>query len=209
MVRDTWLGAADTARHLVAAPAVGRRWAAPSVLPELSVGGLAAHLARATLLVESYLDGEKPAGAPIPAATYFPRAVPTAERDAAVNVQVRQRAEAAGQQGHAALVARLDEALPRLRARVPAEPPDRTIAVLDGLPIRLDDYLVTRLVEMAVHVDDLALSAGLETPALPPEALSLAIEHMVAVARERHGDLAVVRALARRERDVLQALRVF
>jgi hypothetical protein len=73
--------------------------------------------------------------------------------------------------------------------------------------MRLDDYLETRLVELVVHDDDLATSVDVPTE-LPGEALELAIDHLVAVARFRHGDLAVVRALARRERDISEALRV-
>jgi hypothetical protein len=41
-----------------------------------------------------------------------------------------------------------------------------------------------------------------------PSALELAVEILMEVARIRHGGLAVVRALARRERDAVQALRV-
>ncbi len=49
----------------------------------------------------------------------------------------------------------------------------------------------------------------LESPAFPPEALDITIDTLVAIARYRHGDLAVLLALSRRERDTLNALRVF
>lgn len=71
----------------------------------------------------------------------------------------------------------------------------------------LDDYLQTRCVELAVHTEDLALSV--DSPVrTPPSSLAIAVELLVAAARERHSDAAVLHALARRERDVGNALRV-
>src|SRR5438309_1811510 len=64
------------------------------------------------------------------------------------------------------------------------------------------------LAQMTVHADDLAVSVGVEPPRLPFLATTIAIETLVAVARHRHGDIAVLRALARRERDDIDALRV-
>ncbi len=54
----------------------------------------------------------------------------------------------------------------------------------------------------------LAVSLHLDLPDLPVEAAGLAITTLVDVARLRHGDLAVLRALTRRERDAASALRV-
>ena len=81
--------------------------------------------------------------------------------------------------------------------------------LIGGLAITLDEYLVTRTVELVTHIDDLAASIDVPTPTLPEAALVTAVDCMVEIARLRHGDLAVVRALARRERDPLAALRVF
>ena len=50
---------------------------------------------------------------------------------------------------------------------------------------------------------------GVETPQLPIDAVDLAIDALVSTARHRHGDLNVLRALTRRERDEVNALRVF
>jgi hypothetical protein len=68
---------------------------------------------------------------------------------------------------------------------------------------------VTRMVELVAHTDDLAVSVGLEPPPPDPDAATLVVHCLVDVARRRHGDLAVVRALTRRERDVVDALRAF
>jgi hypothetical protein len=62
--------------------------------------------------------------------------------------------------------------------------------------------------ECVVHIDDLAASAAIETPTLPPFAVNVTIEALIEIARAHRGDLAVVRALSRRERDTVDALRV-
>jgi hypothetical protein len=74
--------------------------------------------------------------------------------------------------------------------------------------LTLDDYLVTRLIELLVHTDDLAVSVGLPSPDFPLAASRPAIAALVDVAILRHGDDAVLRALSRRERDAVDALRV-
>jgi hypothetical protein len=63
-------------------------------------------------------------------------------------------------------------------------------------------------VELVVHADDLAASVGVEPTPPQPAATAVAIDVLVGVARVRHGDMAVLRALARRERDTVRALRV-
>ena len=72
----------------------------------------------------------------------------------------------------------------------------------------LDDYLITRLLEVVVHTDDLAVSLGIEPPDFPRPATAAVIDCLLEVARRRHGDIAVVRAFTRRERDRPEALRV-
>jgi hypothetical protein len=66
--------------------------------------------------------------------------------------------------------------------------------------IRLADFLPTRVLELVVHADDLAVSVGVEAPAPSKDTASVAIEVMIAFARTTHGDQEVLRALARRER---------
>jgi len=78
-----------------------------------------------------------------------------------------------------------------------------------GWVLPLDEYLKTRLVETTVHFDDLRLSTGVTDGPLPAQAIEVAVDTLLEVARRRHGMAAVLTALARRERDVVQALRVF
>jgi uncharacterized protein (TIGR03083 family) len=209
-VRQSWLAALAVARGVLASPEVARKWDGPSALPEFTVRGLAGHLLRAPLALQSYLDAPEPAGEPIPAAAYFPTVL-AGEVDLAspLNVLVRERGEQEARRGHAGVLAAWDGAATGLAGRLPDEPAGRKVAVFRGLVMRLDDYLVTRIVEVVVHADDLAVSVGLPTPAWPRSVADLAIDHLVACARHRHGDLAVLRALSRRERDRAEALRVF
>jgi len=82
---------------------------------------------------------------------------------------------------------------------VPTLPAGRVVAVGDW-GLALDDYLVTRLLELVVHMDDLAVSLGTPTPGLPAAATDTKITLLARIAAWRHGPLAVTRALARAER---------
>jgi hypothetical protein len=121
---------------------------------------------------------------------------------------IRARGEAPGERGQRATIEELDALGTRLRTRLAAESASRTLTVMGGNTMRLDDYLETRIVEVVVHSDDLATSIGL-TANIPPSAASIAVEHLLDVARQRHGDFALVRAFTRRERDDIAALQVF
>ena len=201
---------------LLSEPALLERFDGPSALAEFSVRGLAGHLLRAVTSVEGYLERPEPdaAGAvngpgAISAAEYYATGIGD-ESDINSEVQraVRQRGvEAAAGPPHE-LPAVWAASAEQLRTRLAGERPDRLMQVYGGLVLTLDDYLVTRLVELVVHGDDLAASLDLAPPPLPPSATGLVISTLVEVARIRHGDAAVVRALTRRERDAVEALRV-
>jgi len=66
--------------------------------------------------------------------------------------------------------------------------------------LSLDDFLTSRLLELLIHVDDLALSIGVTPPAMPASAIDLVLELLMGLAVQRHGTTAVLRALSRRER---------
>jgi hypothetical protein len=79
-------------------------------------------------------------------------------------------------------------------------PPDHPIVVFDRWRLRLDQALITRLIELAVHLDDLAVSLDLPTPAISEPAADLVITALARIAAGRHGTLPLIRALSRRER---------
>jgi Mycothiol maleylpyruvate isomerase N-terminal domain len=210
--RQTFLDTIPVARSVIASPEVAARWAEASALPELSVRGLAGHLARAVFTVETYLNAPIPPGSGSPSAVdYYLQAVEPAgwsDLSSAFNVAIRRRAEDQAAGGREHLLAELDESSARLHDRLRAEPEERRVAVFGDQGMRLDDYLVTRIVELTIHTDDLAVSVGLAPPDLPAAAEQATIAVLLDVACRRHGNLAVLRALARRERDTVDALRV-
>jgi mycothiol maleylpyruvate isomerase-like protein len=200
-IKDAYLDAARSAVRLLSDPAVDAAWGEPSALPEFSVGGLAAHLAHQVLAVPATLDAPA-ADAPIPLLDHYERATwRGADPLAEVNVGIRTHADQLATEGAASLAARLGEAIEQLATRLPSEPDDRPVRMAAGpWTLRLDDYLVTRMMEIAVHSDDLAVSVGLETPDLPAAALEPVLALLTGLAVRRHGQPAVLRALARAER---------
>lgn len=207
-VRSTFLDTGRVAADLLARPEVERAWDEPSALREFTVRGLAGHLLRATGSVAAYLDRPEPEGEPISAARYYALAVDEPDIHSEVHRAIRARGEDEAEGGYESVRARSYEVLEELAARLAAEPPERKVRAYKDLVLRIDDYLVTRLIELVVHVDDLAVSVGLAVPELPRDALDAAIGTLVETARLEHGDLAVLRALTRRERDEAEALRV-
>lgn len=207
-VRSLFLACSRAARGLAGRPEVAAGWDRPSALERWKLSGLTAHLARATLAVEGYLDAEAaPEGEPISAARYY-ELVLDRDLDSKLNVAVRQRGDEMAAEGLPALLRLWDSTIARLEERLPYEAASRKVRVIDDLVLRLDDYLVTRMLEMLVHSDDVAVSVGTELPSFPGAAWDLVIGTLVDVARMHRGDLAVLRALARRERDDVEALRV-
>jgi hypothetical protein len=206
--RPAFLDAATTAVRLLERPELAGHWARASVLREFSVAGLAGHLFRAMSTVERYLDEPGPSGAGISAASYFDTMIRSADIGDPANQAIRARGEEAAAGGPAALASDARATLERLTSRLAGEGPGRHVRVAGGLVLTLDQYLRTRVVELVVHADDLAASVGVEPVPPQPATTAVAIDVLVGVARIRHGDMAVLRALARRERDTVGALRV-
>lgn len=208
-IRALFLDSLDRTRPLLSSNELVEWWERPSVLAQLSVAGLAGHLVRAAVSVERYLADDAPTGEPIGPDDYYHQLQLSSDPDDETNRAIRDRGLDAAAGGAAALLERFDGSVAMLRDRFAGEPADRQIRVVGGLVMTLDGYLVTRLVELVVHADDLAQSLGVATPELSPEAHAAVRDCLVGVARLRHGDLGVLRALARRERDTDDALRVF
>jgi hypothetical protein len=206
-VRQVYVRTCEASLELLGHYGVARMWDGESRLPGFSVAGLAGHLGRSTLQVEMFLDAPEPTDEPISAVEYYAQLVGVRDPESELNTGVRARGEEVAATGHAGLVDAVAESLKRLRKRLPAEPDIRQLSAF-GRTLRLDEYLRTRLVELTVHIDDLALSTEVEPPAVPTEAYTTAIDVLVAVGRRNHGDLGVLRALTRRERDDVDALHV-
>jgi hypothetical protein len=208
-VRVVFLEVAGAVTPLLRSPALAARWGQESALPRFRVSGLAGHLVRSAILVNDYLDRPEPlAGSTLSAPAYYAAAIDDTDIDGALHTGIRARGEETAAGGPGALFAAWEAATDHLRGRLGGEPPLRRVQVFKDIALSLDDWLRTRLVELCVHADDLAASLGLPPPDLPVAATALAIETLVDLARLRHGDPAVLRALTRRERDDQECLRV-
>jgi hypothetical protein len=203
-----FLDAASSAVDLLERPELAGRWRQDSVLPQFPVAALAGHLLRGMTTVGQYLDGPEPDEDGISAARYFLTVIRSADIDDAAHQAIRARGAEAAAGGPAALASDAQAALGRLSPRLAGAGAGRRLRVAGGLVMTLDAYLRTRVVELVIHADDLAASLGVELVPPRPDTCAIAIDVLVGVARIRHGDMAVLRALARRERDPVQALRV-
>ncbi|MGN9809174.1 maleylpyruvate isomerase N-terminal domain-containing protein [Micromonospora sp. BQ11] len=200
MIRDAFLDAADVAATLLRAPVLAGRWSAPSALADFTIGGLARHLANQVTRTTGLLAAA-PGTSAVPLLDHFTgNPWVTSGVDGADNMGIRRRGERdAAATTPDRLADEVDAALSELRRTVPAQPTDR-IVDLGEWGLRVDDFLLTRVLELVVHTDDLVVSLGLPTPALPAAATEASLHLLVRLAAWRHGPLDVVRALARRER---------
>lgn len=201
-MRDDFLTAARSAAGLLREPQVAAAWSRPSALPEFSVGGLAAHLAYQVLALPDMFAAPTPTEPTITLLEHYARSAWVgADLDADINVRIRSAGEASAEDGPAALVTRLDAAVEEVAT---------ALVTMPNRPVRLplwgpwsmlvDDYLVSRMMEIAVHSDDLAVSVGLPTPQLPAGVLDPVLDLLVRLSTRRHGQAAVLRALSRAER---------
>jgi hypothetical protein len=171
-------------------------------LAKLSVGGLAGHLAYQILAVPQALADPAPQEPIISLLEHYRRVGWIgAGLDEEINVRIRHGGEQAAAEGPVALAARVDAAIQELTGSL-ATAADRPVRIPLWGPwsLLLDDLLVTRMMELAVHSDDLAVSVGIATPALPERAVDTVIQLLFRLAVRRHGPTAVLRALSRAER---------
>ncbi|MFH8790923.1 maleylpyruvate isomerase family mycothiol-dependent enzyme [Streptomyces roseoverticillatus] len=122
------------------------RLALPTRCGDRTVRDLLAHIALGVDLVARLIGEPAPPAREITAVEWPVTAAPT---------------EIAGSDADAAPVALLDAAADRFATLAAATPPDRLLATPSGA-MRLDDFLVTRCVELAVGTDDLAAALGTE-----------------------------------------------
>lgn len=156
-VEDTLTGVPDDA------------WQRPG-LGEWTIAELVAHLVRAVTRVDAYLDVEVDAAQPVVDRVSYWRFDLAAEAPA---IAARAREEAAGV-AHGVLAQRFAEGWQTSAARAGALSPEHLLATPRG-PMRLDEYLATRVLELVVH--HLDLRAALEQPPVAtPRAERLAMQ---------------------------------
>jgi hypothetical protein len=150
-MRAAYPEAAASAAALLADPAVAAAWQAPSALEKLTVGGLAAHLARQITGALEVLAAEPRDEDPISLSDHYVRSRWVgADLDEEVNVGVRRRGEQDATIGVSALVDRVNTALGSLRDALPAEPAGRGIST-PPLPAAVLDPVLALLTQVAVR----------------------------------------------------------
>lgn len=198
--RYLFLDVAESAAALLRDPAVAASWKSDSALAEFPVSGLAGHLAWQITVVPLLLAEEEPDEKPSTLFDHYTHAAWIgAPVDDALNVGIRGASAKIAAGGPGALAAEADAVLQKLRDLLPAEPAGRIVRRASSV-LTLDDFLITRILEIAVHSDDLAVSVGIPTPELPTEATDTVLALLTRLAAHRHGPTAVLRALSRAER---------
>ncbi len=205
--RDVYLDAASAVVELLSKPEIEANWDNESVLEGFKVSALAGHLARSISLVHEYLEATVSGIMPVDAEVYIADMVEAVEVDPRLNEQIRERGAKESEGGPDKLVEQAANYISFLNEEFLRVASDRRVQVFKGRVMLLDEYLKTRLVEMVVYVEDLALSVGAGV-GLPTEAMSIATDVVANAGRIRHGDLAFLRAMTRRERDDVEATRV-
>lgn len=208
---NAFLLAADAVLDLVSQDAVEAKWAEPSALERMSVGALACHLTAQILRADELLvpgaagegaGSQTGTDAPITAYEHYQRADwvrATSLDDPSMD---RSSDDEAAAQGFVACISRGLAAHHSVRNRLEAgEAADVVYVPWQGWSLRRDQFLLTRLVEIVVHLDDLAASVGTEVESeLPLEVFGPVRDLLVRLAEERHGRTALLRALTRAER---------
>ena len=206
--RNMVIDAATVAAALVTSAPVRNRWDDPSSLAGMTVGALAAHLVRATGATLAYLDrtdvNTEPEGELLTPVSYFHAAVDSPIHDRIKEVSADEATAGPDQVGSKA-----GEVAALLAERLPAEPEDRLVGALGNRMLTLDDFCRTRMIEIGMHIDDLAHSVDMPTPELHPDVTAEIIDIVMGIARAQHGDWPIIHALARSERSSDEPFPVF
>jgi len=195
--------AAALVRDLVARPEVAGGWARESSCTGMSVGALARHLVEQSLYVVRLLGPEASTAADsdrIGVLDHYARSAWVgAPLDDDSNRFVREKSEGQAAEGAATAVALQSEAVEAMPA-VLAAAADEVLVPWTNARLATDDFVVTRLLEMVVHSDDLAASVGVPAPDFGPAVLRPVLGVLTELAVLRHGQDAVVRTLTRPQR---------
>ena len=199
---ETFLSAARIAADLATGSEVADRWTDESACAGMTVGGLAHHLVGQAVNTVRLLSAPPAPEEPIGLLDHYARAAwVTADHDDEVNVAVRESSDAEAAGGPGALRELVETTLADLPGvlRAPRDP-DTVHIPWQGWSLSTHDWVVTRLMEMVVHADDLAASIEVPTPEFPEDVVTPVLGLLAGVAVRRHGQAAVVRTLSRPQR---------
>jgi uncharacterized protein (TIGR03083 family) len=165
-------------------------WEEPG-LGEWTRRELVGHALRAFMTIEQYLDPTRELDEPMDAVEYFRRGL----SGDGVHEAIAERGRAMGRALGDDPIATVRETVARVVPLVDGSPDD-VICLTSAGPMRLIDYLPTRVVELVVHTLDLTDSLGLP-PDLDPHAAQLVVDILAGLA-DRGGQADVIRALSGR-----------
>jgi hypothetical protein len=199
-VRQAFVDAAASAVELVHHPEVEAHWDDPGACEGMTVGGIASHLIKSGIgmLEASLAEPEpEPSGRVLAPGRFYSGQSVDLEHEA--HRSIRDSANADARTGAAELRATAVKGLELLTEQVNSAADDRLVLVLGRFTMTLDGLITTRLVELLAHSDDLATSLDL-TYDPPEQAITIVSSCLIDVARRRHGDRALLLALARGDR---------
>lgn len=197
---STFLSAARTAAALLHAAELADAWSKPSALAEFRVSGLAGHLAGQISNVVFFLDSPPLADEPVLDAVRFYAQQADVDLDSPNARGIRDRSEQNAGPSAADLAARCDAAVVEVGGRLDGLSPDQLVTVWNRWVLPLDQCLLTRVLELVVHSDDLAHSIGVPTPEFSDDVVDATITALARIAVRKRGTVPVLRALSRRER---------
>jgi uncharacterized protein (TIGR03083 family) len=205
MIFDDFLSASGAALGLLESPEVAARWEEPSACEGFTVGGMAAHLGWQVQSARLAVEAPRPeAGAAVTDLTghYGQAAWLGADLDAPVNAGIRDAGQERAQSGPAEQARLTREAREALGKAFVALDPQEVIAVpwIAGRAMTAHDVLATRVLELVIHTDDLAVSVGVPTPLASDAAYERVVGILAGVSMRRFGPLPLLRALSRAER---------
>lgn len=199
--RDAAVRATDAITGLVGAGPVDEAWGRESVLPGMTVGGVARHLvSQPECAVEFLRDAGRPDAPVLSLPDYFDRVDWLhAGVDQPENTSIRDDFNEMAVIGA--------EACRQIQAQARADLPAAIAAAGTSIYVPwqdcrlpLDDFLVCRMLEIVVHADDLAQSLDLPTPRFDDGVMDPVLALLAGLSMRRHGQDAVLRALSRHER---------
>jgi uncharacterized protein (TIGR03083 family) len=196
-----FLIATESLLDLLERPAVRDKWTAPSALDEMSVGDLAAHVVSNASIVARAAAAVPPDEEPVALLEHYARSTWVgAPLDNDANAGIRASARQTADAGLDRLLADAQTAVAQLRTVQEGSLPPTARLPWWQWSLSFEDFLVVRTMETVVHTDDLAVSIGVEPPVLAEAVLEPVLSLLVMLSARRHGQAAVLRALARRER---------
>ncbi|GAA5038958.1 maleylpyruvate isomerase N-terminal domain-containing protein [Actinopolymorpha pittospori] len=194
--------AGTIALELIQRTDVSDQWLRPSALLKMSVGALACHLGRQIARAAELLPFTTDVPPLDSVDTHYDRAAWVTSSSPDDPPNDRSTDDAAATLGAAALKTRATRALETASALLAGHSASDVVLIpWQGWSLRRDDFLLTRMLEIVVHADDLALSVDLPTPEFPDEVFAPVRDLLVRLAVRRHGQSALISALTRSERS--------